>query len=427
MTRWQRTAAALSDWPRIPSGVLAFLRVGHSPAYPTQIDCGEGAHVWDRDGRRYIDWVMGRGPVTLGHGRAEVVEAAFDRAKRGTLLPGISEEYAALGERLSRQLPVAESSMFAKNGSDAIMAAMRLARVYTGRRLVLSAGYHGWDEQVRGAEPVDAAEHASVLDFRYDLAALEAALEHLGERCAAILVTPEPAFFGSDLLRTCRELSDRVGALLIVDEVRCGLRVAFGGAHEIHGVSPDIVCLSKGLANGFPLAAVCGRRDVMESSLETFIFSTHYAEAVSLAAALAAITITLDEDVIGHMARVGAELMRGLDDLFERHGVAARLLGPPSMPTILFEQPDTEDAFFAGSARAGVLFFQDDAQCLSLAHDLEVVDETLERLDSVVAALPAVGREAHSTDATIERYAARRMIAPGLVDCEAIRGNPMRG
>jgi glutamate-1-semialdehyde aminotransferase len=368
---------------------------------------------------------MGKGPVTLGHGRPEVNEAAFERAKRGGLLPGIGEEYAALAERLASHLAVAESSMFTKNGSDAVVAAMRLARVHTGRRLVLSAGYHGWDERVRGEDLADASESAAVLDFGYDLAALESALERLGERCAAILVTPEPAFFGPELLQTCRALSERVGALLVVDEVRCGLRVAFGGAHELHGVAPDLVCLSKGLANGFPLAAVCGRREVMEASLETFIFSTHYGEGVALAAALAALEISVREDTVGHMARVGAELMRGLDGLFEEHGVAARPLGPPSMPTLLFEEPAVEDAFFAGSAGAGVLFFQDDAQCLSLAHDAEVVAETLERLEPVVASLPAAGW-GEPSDATIERYAARRMIGAGLVDAEAVRADPSR-
>ena len=265
MTRWQETAAELGVPPHTPSGVLGFVRSGWAATYPTVFESAGGAHARDASGRRYVDWVMGKGNVTLGHALPAVDRAAYERARRGVALPGVSPEYGALAARLAARFDVIESAAFAKNGSDAVSIAMRLARVFTGRERVLSAGYHGWDAR-RG-----------VLDFGYDLAALE---EGLAEPTAAVLVTPEPAFHDAARAVETARLAREAGALLIYDEVRCGMRLP-GGAHGLRGVRPDLVTLSKGLANGYPISAVGGRRDVMDASARTYVFGTSYAEALS--------------------------------------------------------------------------------------------------------------------------------------------------
>jgi glutamate-1-semialdehyde aminotransferase len=382
--------------------------------------------VWDAEGRRFIDWVQGKGAVTLGHAVPDVDEAVAERARQGVLLGACPTEYEALASELARWLPGVEQVVFVKNGSDAVHVAMRLARVHTGRDLILSAGYHGWDDRLlpsAAPSPVPGA----VLDFGFDLALLERLLAERGERVAAVLVTPEPAFFGPELLAGAAELARGAGALFIVDEVRAGLRVAPAGAHQRDGVHADLFTLSKGLANGFPLAAVLGRRDVLESSARTYVFGTYYAEAVSLAAALAVLQHYRERDVLGAIERAGRELLLGLEAVFAEEGLRARCLGPAPVLQVLFEDEAAEEAFYRGAVRRGVLFFQNDAQCPSAAHGAEVIAQTLETCRGVARDVRREhqgGRAERLVEPSPEllvRAAGRRMIRPEAVDSDAVR------
>jgi glutamate-1-semialdehyde aminotransferase len=340
------------------------------------------------------------------------------------LLPGIAREYGEAAERLASMVPSIELAAFAKNGSDAVSIALRLARIYTARSWVLSSGYHGWDERVLGSALGDRAPGRGVADFGYDLDALERALARHGDAVAAVLVTPEPAFFPPAWLEKASALARAAGALFICDEVRCGLRVAPGGAHHAAGIRADLVAMSKGLANGYPLAAVGGRREVMDASRDTFVFGTHYAESVSLAAAVACLGIVEREASLAAISTVGAQLGAGLDAALAARGVAAWVLGPPSMPTLVFEREADEDAFYAGAAEAGVLFFQDDAQCPSAAHGVAEIEETLEALDPLLASIgAAAARESAPSERALRRVANRRMIAPEAFDERATRAN----
>jgi len=409
MDDWQRTAAALDGLAHVPRGVMAYMRAGHAAAYPPVFERAAGVEAFDASGRRYLDWVMGKGPLVFGHAREEIDRAAFDAARRGQLLPGLSPDYEAVATRLARLLPPMEATAFAKNGSDAVAIAIRLARVFTGRGWILSSGYHGWDERVSGGA-LEAEREAGVADFGYELAALEGALHALDGRVAAVLVSPEPAFLDAAWLRDVARLARAADALLLVDEVRCGFRLAIGGAHDAFGVTPDLVCLSKGLTNGYPLAAVGGRADVMAASARTFVFGTYYGEAASLAAARVCLDLTEAERPQAALARVGAALSSAMDAAFERRGVHAHVLGPPSMPTFLFADPADEARFFDAAVQAGVLFFQDDAQCPSAAHTERHVEETVRALDPVLSALSRPDRPAVASLETRARYAARRGI-----------------
>ncbi len=416
MDDWQRTAQEIEGLEHVPRGVIAYMRAGHASAYPPIFESASGVYATAAGGRRYLDWVMGKGPLTFGHAREEIDRAAFEAARRGQLRPGLSPDYGAVAAQLARLVPPMRSSAFAKNGSDAVAIALRLARVFTGRGWVLSSGYHGWDERVSPSGAVDAtlpARDAGVADFGYDLERLAAVLAADGDRVAAVLVSPEPAFLGAPFLEEVASLARGAGALFCVDEVRCGFRVAPGGAHALFGVEPDLVCLSKGLTNGYPLAAVGGREDVMASSRDTFIFGTYYGEAASLAAARVCLALTEAERPHEAIAAVGARLSEAMDAAFAEHGVHAHVLGPPSMPTFLFAEPEDEARFFAGAVDAGVLFFQDDAQCPSAAHEVAHVDETRRALGPVLAGLGRPARPASASGETIDRYARRRGILRG--------------
>ncbi|MEI8254808.1 MAG: aminotransferase class III-fold pyridoxal phosphate-dependent enzyme, partial [Deltaproteobacteria bacterium] len=321
--------------------------------------------------------------------------------------------------------PVAEKTAFTKNGSDAVLVSMRLARVVSGRPVVLSCGYHGWDERLLGGIPAPddgvVPESAVVCDFGYDLALLERLIQRSGDRIAGVVVTPEPAFLDAAWLKRCGEIARSRGGLFIVDEVRCGMRVAWGGMHELAGIRPDLVVFSKALANGFPLAAVCGPRDVMDASRGTYVFGTFYNEAQALAASAATLRLSRAHDTVGHMGRVGARLARGLDERFEAHRVGARTIGPPEMFEIVFDEFAVEGAFFDGCAARGVLFFEEDFQSVSLAHGDDELRETLAVCDAVIAALPANRGVDGVTDHALRAHAERRMLRPGVLDVAAVR------
>jgi len=422
MDEWQLTAANMEGFDHVPSGAIAYMRAGHARSYPLLFASAEGAYAIDTSGRRYVDWVMGKGPVTLGHGREEIDRAAFEAARSGILLPGLSRSYARVATRLSRLVPAMESITFAKNGSDAVAIALRLARVHSGRGWVLSSGYHGWDERVRG-DSVGAtlpSRESGVADFGYDLDLLERVLDAEGERVAAVLVSPEPAFLGDDFLRRVAASAKERGALFIVDEVRCGMRLALGGAHDSAGVRPDLVAMSKGLTNGYPLAAVGGLRALMDASRDTFIFGTYYGETASLAAADACLEIVEREGAIESIAAAGHALSFAMGEAFVQHGVRAHVLGPAAMPTFLFESRDDEATFYGRAAEAGVLFFQDDAQCPSTEHGATEVQATLTALAPVFDELSRSERSLAPAREVIERYAARRGIREGVADAAHI-------
>jgi glutamate-1-semialdehyde 2,1-aminomutase len=393
---------------RAPLGILRFLRAGATASFPSYLTRGEGAYVWDDQGRRFIDWVAGKGAVTLGHARAEVDARAAERARGGFLFAGCPLEYEELADRLAELLPCAEKTVFAKNGSDAVQIALRLGRTFTGRQGVASAGYHGWDQQ-------------GVRDFGYDLKELAAIADQSPGSLAAVLVTPEPAFFDAEWLERCAEIARSAGALLILDEVRAGMRIRHGGAHELFGVRPDLICLSKGLANGYPLAAVSGRADVLDASDRTYIFGTYYADAVALAAGLACLEIYVREAVIDQLWNIATRLMRGLEETLHAEGIQARSIGPGPMSQLVFEEQPIEEAFYERMVARGVLIWAE-GPCPSACHGAAEIEATLTAAREVAREIrneqaPSAARElGRLTPGAIFRSAERRRIRASALD-----------
>ncbi|MFO0565762.1 MAG: aminotransferase class III-fold pyridoxal phosphate-dependent enzyme [Polyangiaceae bacterium] len=431
MADWVALSEAPPEGCFVPRGILTFLRSGYVHGYPTVLTRGQGARVFDSRGRSYLDWVQGKGAVTLGHAHPEVEARAAARGRDGVLFGACPEEYLELARRLAETLPGVGAAAFVKNGSDAIHVALRLCRTFTGRDLVLSAGYHGWDDRLLpGAAPSPVP--GAVVDFGYDLGRLEQLLETHGPRVAAVLVTPEPLFFGGEYLRRVEALARAASALFVVDEVRAGMRVAPAGAHALAGVSPDLFTLSKGLANGHPLAAVVGKREVMEASSRTYVFGTYYAEACSLAAALATQEVYAKANVVAAIESAGRALLDGMGALFAELGISAYAVGPAPVLQFLFEDEAAEAAFYQGAVRRGLLFFQNDAQCPSLAHGTEEVAQTLalcrEVLLDVLREHPGdrSGTRSEPSQALLERAAKRRMIDSGALDRAAVLSNLVR-
>lgn len=400
----ERSAAWLARSNRvIPGGAQTFSKSprsfvqGVAPNFLARV---QGAFAWDVDGARYLDYIMGLGAVILGHGDPDMLAAARAQMEQGIGLSLPHPIEVEVAELLVRLIPCAEMVRFAKNGSDVTTAAVRLARAYTGREKILCCGYHGWHDWYIGTTErhrgVPEAVRRLTLRFPYnDLDALHRLFrEHHGEIAAVImeLMTFDPPLPG--YLEEVRELCRRHGALLIFDEVITGFRFALGGAQAYFGVTPDLACFGKALANGFPLAALVGRADIMQLLAEDVFFSTtHGGEAVSLAAARATLEKLERSDVIASLWRLGARLKERTNALLHEDGLADLIecVGMPPFTGLRFRGRDEEEQlalrslFQQEALTRGILTFG--YHMLSLAHSEADVEWTLQQYAEIFAVL----------------------------------------
>ncbi len=357
---------------------------------PTRMTRASGCRVWDEGGREYVDFVMALGAVALGYGHPDVNRAATAAIAAGVVgpLPPVAEE--ELAEALGEKIPWLERVRFLKTGAEAVAAAVRLARVATGRDEVLGCGYHGWLDWCQGAtDGVPAAVRNLFAELAFnDVAAGREMIRARGPRLAAVVVEPvivsEPT---REWLQMLRVETERAGAILIFDEIKTAFRLAIGGAVARYGVNPgpDLVVLGKALANGFPLAAVGGRADLMAAASRTWISSTLATEGVALAAARATLEVFERDDVCDHLHRIGTRLLHGLHEVQRAHAsVVTGVAGIAEMCFLHYATDDLSRAVALQAAHRGLLFKRTAYNFVSLAHDEGTVDRALEALDAVL-------------------------------------------
>ncbi|HUL79023.1 MAG TPA: aminotransferase class III-fold pyridoxal phosphate-dependent enzyme [Vicinamibacteria bacterium] len=299
----------------LAKGPGQFVR-GVAPKYLAR---GRGARVWDVDGNEYLDFSMAVGPLSLGYCYPAVDEAIRAQLQDGitfSLMHPLEVEVAELVEDV---VPGAESVRYSKTGADVTSAAVRLARAFTAREKILCCGYHGWHDWFIATTDRSAGIPAAAreLTFTIPYNDLEAALASIDRETACVIL--EPVTFEAPkpgYLEGLRGACDAAGALLVFDEMWTGFRLALGGAQERFGVRADLACFSKAIANGMPLGALTGRRDVMALfEKDVFFFTTFGGEALSLAAAKATIGEIRAKDVPAHLARLGRRLKDGYNAL----------------------------------------------------------------------------------------------------------------
>ncbi|WP_249680951.1 aminotransferase class III-fold pyridoxal phosphate-dependent enzyme [Roseococcus pinisoli] len=386
----------------IPGGMWGHLDAKKLPeGYPQFFARGEGGHVWDVDGRRYVDLMCSWGPIVLGHHDPAVDAAARKQAEMGDCLNGPGPVLVELAERLVDRIPAADWAMFQKNGTDATTACVTIARAATGRSTILMArgSYHG---AAPWCTPVPAgtteADRAHQLRFEYnDVASLEAAAAAVGDDLAAILVTgfrhdnivdqelPTPEF-----AQAARAICDRKGAALIVDDVRAGFRLHAGGSWETVGVRPDLSAWSKAIANGHTLAAVTGRDSLRDAATRIFVTGSFWCSSVAMAAAIATLEELERRDVVGHIAALGQRLRDGLAERARGANVGLRQSGPVSMPLFLFDG-DTDfaigRAFCQATLEEGAFLHPRHNMFLCAAHTEADIDAVLAASEAGFAAI----------------------------------------
>jgi len=295
---------------------------GVSPYFITR---ARGSRVWDIDGNEYIDFVNSLASVTLGYQDPDVNQAVRDQLESGVIFSLPHPLETEVAEMICEMVPCAEMVRFGKNGSDATSGAIRLARAFTGRDHVAVCGYHGWQDWYIGSTArnrgVPKATQELTHSFTYNnLESLRAVLEkHRGGFAAVILEPMNVAEPAAGFLSGVKSLVHEHGALLVFDETITGFRYSIGGAQELFDVTPDIATFGKGLANGYPLSAVAGRRDVMKLMEEIFFSFTFGGEALSLAAAKATLIKLKTHPVIETIRDRGIGVIEGVRRVIEQH------------------------------------------------------------------------------------------------------------
>ena len=395
----------------VSSPVRAFGAVGGEPPFITR---GEGARVWDADGREYIDLVCSWGPLIAGHAHPSVVAAIAAQAARGTSYGLPTPGEVELAELITDAMPSVEMLRFVSSGTEAAMSALRLARAATGRDRVLKfAGcYHGHSDALlakagsgvatlglpdSAGVPAATAAATSTVAFN-DGACAERVADATG--LAAIIVEPYAGNMGcvpprAGFLEGLRRVADRTGALLIFDEVITGFRVGRGGAQERTGVRPDLTCLGKIIGGGLPVGAYGGTRELMRNVAPTgpmYQAGTLSGNPLAMAAGIATLRL-LDAAAFERLETIGARLERGLTAAAREAGVAARVQRIGSLLTLFFTDREVwnEDdakmsdrerfaAFHRAMLRRGVLLPPSQFECmfLSLAHDETTVDRVID-------------------------------------------------
>ncbi|MBT6146054.1 MAG: aminotransferase class III-fold pyridoxal phosphate-dependent enzyme, partial [Gemmatimonadetes bacterium] len=283
---------------------------------------GEGCRVWDVDGNEYIDFRNGLGPVSLGYAYPAVNEAVARQLQDGVVFSYSHPLEVEVAERLVEIIPCAEKVRYLKTGGEAMAATHRLARGFTGRDHILTCGYHGWVNTMK--EGVPNATRSTYTALPWDnIDAFQTAIDaQSADDIAAISVACDYAGIeqGHQFLPALRALCDRIGALLIFDEIVMGFRLARGGAQEYFGVTPDLAVFAKGISNGVPLSTYLGRADVMDAVEKVVISSTFGGDTLGLAAASAVLDVYEQEDVIGTLWARGKQLHQGVASLCDQHG-----------------------------------------------------------------------------------------------------------
>jgi len=350
---------------RLPLGVSSNFRYWGDDK-TIYIERGKGGRVWDIDGNEYIDYRLAYGPVILGYADERVDAAARQGMDVGGVFALSTELEFEVANRISRMVPAAELVRFSNSGTEAVMAALRVARAYTGKEghVIVEGGYHGvfsevmWYSEVEGWSPADG--DPEVLPYGdgvpavtrqlfhtvplNDANALEDLFRKKHNEIGAFLIEPimgNCCAISADAqyMRDVRELCDRYDVLLVVDEVKTGFRVAKGGVQELFGIKADLCTFAKAIGNGYPLAVVAGREDVMRKIGDSVVHGgTFTAHSVSLTAAAKNLEILDETGALSDIENYGLQLQQGLAGILEARGIAHCFTGAPALMGLFFSE-----------------------------------------------------------------------------------------
>ncbi|MFP4453645.1 MAG: glutamate-1-semialdehyde 2,1-aminomutase [Desulfobacterales bacterium] len=418
----------------IPGGVNSPVRAGKAVGQdPLFIDRGEGCRIYDLEGRGYIDYVCSWGPLILGHRHPAVIEAIEKALLRGTSFGAPIDLEVELAEMIIDAVDSVEMVRMVNSGTEATMSAIRAARAYTGRDGIIKFDgcYHGHSDSLLVAAgsgvatlnipgspgvPESFVQHTYSLPYN-DPEAFAAKMAEKGDEIAAVIVEPVAGNMGMvppdpDFLAALRKETEKYGAVLIFDEVMSGFRVAYGGAQELYGVSPDLSCFGKIVGGGLPVGAYGGKKEIMEQIApqgSVYQAGTLAGNPLAMAAGIAALKQISMPGFYEKLEETSARLGEGLERLVERLGIQATVNRVGSMlglffapgPVSNFEQAKASDtemfaAFYRAMLEKGIYLpaAQFEVIFVSSAHEVADIDETLSAAENVMAGLQDTAGEA---------------------------------
>ncbi|GGX85396.1 glutamate-1-semialdehyde 2,1-aminomutase [Vogesella alkaliphila] len=397
----------------VNSPVRAFGQVGGTPRF---VKRAEGAYFWDADDKQYLDYVGSWGPAILGHAHPEVVKAVQDAAVGGLSFGAPTEGEVEIAEEICKLLPSVEQVRLVSSGTEATMTAIRLARGFTGRDLIVKfeGCYHGHSDSLlvkagsglltfgnpsSGGVPADCTKHTLVLQYN-DVQQLADTFKELGDQIAGVILEPIAGNMNlikpsAEFVQALRALTEQYGAVLIYDEVMTGFRVALGCAQGLHGITPDLTTLGKVVGGGMPLAAFGGRADIMGRIAplgNVYQAGTLSGNPLSVAAGLATLRLIQQPGFHDTLGRRSARLAAGLADAARDAGIAMTTDSVGGMFGFYFS--DTVPASYAEATRCDITRFKAffhamldegvylapsayEAGFISIAHTDELVEQTI--------------------------------------------------
>ncbi|MCA9263639.1 MAG: glutamate-1-semialdehyde 2,1-aminomutase [Planctomycetales bacterium] len=413
----------------MPGGVNSPARAfGAVGGEPIVMERAKGAYLFDVDGNQYIDYIGSWGPMILGHSYAPVVAAVTAAVERGTSFGAPTEAENIMAELIIDSVPSIERVRLVNSGTEATMSAVRLARGYTGRDVIIkfAGNYHGHVDSllvaagssaatlgVPNSPGVTAGTSADTMVLSYnDVAGVRSAFAQYGDRIAGVILEPVVGNMGcviptKDFLHCLREETKRHGSVLIFDEVMTGFRVALGGAQSLFDVTPDLTTLGKIVGGGLPIAAYGGRAKIMDQVLpagKVFQAGTLSGNPIATAAGIATLTELRESGFYEQLEQRAAQLGDGLAAAAERHGIAHSLTRVGSMMTLFFNPGDVanwSDAEKCDTQRYAAYFWamidrgiylpcsQFEALFVSAAHTEADIQRTIAAADECLAELVA--------------------------------------
>ncbi|NLK49380.1 MAG: aminotransferase class III-fold pyridoxal phosphate-dependent enzyme [Candidatus Cloacimonetes bacterium] len=337
----------------VPGGVAGIRRpynfvIGE---YPIFFENGKGGRIVDVDGNEYIDYLCAYGPISIGYREDEIDDAVIAQIKNKGFCFSLTQSIQnVLVNKLKEIIPCCEMAAIVKTGSDATTIAIRAARAFTGKLKVARCGYHGWHDwcvEVKGGIPEKLYE--DVIEFHYnDLDQVEDICKKHADDLAAIIVTPVGHPLAAEVempkpgyLEGLRKLADQYGCVLIFDEIRTGFRCHIGGAQALFGVTPDLATFGKAMANGYAIAALVGRADIMNVMADNvFLSSTFFPNSDAQIAALKTIELLERDKMLDVIAEKGNKFAKDVEKVVDDSGINCRFSGAPWMPYITFPRDD---------------------------------------------------------------------------------------
>ena len=402
------SVASSSSWTQRLQDVMPFGSSTSSkapslePEEPAVIVRGKGCRVWDDQGREFIDFRNGLGPVTLGYACASVNDAIKKQLDSGCVYGHPHPLECEVAEMLRDKIPCAEQVRFLKTGGEALAACIKIARAYTNREHVIQVGYNGWLNSLSAGGRVLPGQNASAnaappgvpaaLSALHhtcawnDIVAMKNLFEQLDNQIAAVVVAADykQMSAGEIYYPAIRQLTRRHGVVLIFDEIVTGFRIACAGAQEYFETTPDMAVYAKGMANGMPLSAYVGKRDLMQTAKRAVISTTYGGEALSLAAAKATLECYDRENVVDFLWAQGDNLWSRVNQLMTDRNIGAKLEGFWPCPIWSFENLDASN-FFRACYKHGLSLYN--VSYVNFSHKDGDVEEALTRFEKVAAEL----------------------------------------